>query len=122
MRHLARFASIFVLLLAGPALATAAEKENGKLKSPVDERGLERLQRETGARVRFSRATGAARFVSIDPGAGRDLMAAGGPAGVPGGKPSIGSAAKMPASPPAPLISAFSHSKSSRAPGLSGRT
>jgi len=79
MRHLARFASIFVLLLAGPALATAAEKENGKLKSPVDERGLERLQRETGARVSFSRATGAVRFVSIDPGAGGDLMAAGGP-------------------------------------------
>ena len=77
MRHLVRCASIFVLLLVGPALATASEKENGKHKAPIDERGVERLQLETGARVSFSPATGAVRFVSVPDGGG-DLMAAGG--------------------------------------------
>jgi Zn-dependent metalloprotease len=77
MRRLVRSVSIFVLLLAGPALATASEKEDGKRKAPIDERGIERLQMETGARVSFSRATGAVRFVSVPDGGG-DLMAAGG--------------------------------------------
>ena len=77
MRHLVRCASIVVLLLVGPALATASEKENGKHKAPIDERGVERLQMETGARVSFSPATGAVRFVSVPDGGG-DLMAAGG--------------------------------------------
>ena len=74
--------STFVLLLVGAGVAGAAEKENGKRKGPLDERALERLQNATGgrAKISYSRATGAARFISVDAegGAGADLMAAGG--------------------------------------------
>ena len=74
--------STFVLLLVGAGVAGAAEKENGKRKGPLDERAVERLQNATGgrAKISYSRATGAARFISVDAegGAGADLMAAGG--------------------------------------------
>ncbi len=64
-----------VLLLAGLAPAGAAEKGNGKGKG-LDPAGVERLQERTGgkARVSISRATGAVRFVAIEPGERGDLM------------------------------------------------
>ena len=72
-----------VLLLAG-GVAAAAEKGNGERKGPAaDERAIARLMGATGgrARISYSPATGAARFVSIQPqegGSAADLMAAGG--------------------------------------------
>ena len=65
----------FLLLLAGPGAAQAAEKENGKGKS-LDPAGVERLKQNTGgkARVSVSPATGAVRFVGIKPGERGDLM------------------------------------------------
>ena len=65
----------FLLLLAGPGAALAAEKENGKGKS-LDPAGVERLRQNTGgkARVSISPATGAVRFVGIEPGERGDLM------------------------------------------------
>lgn len=65
----------FVLLLAGPGLAQAAEKENGKGKG-LDPAGVERLREKTGgkARVSISPATGAARFVNLEAGFRGDLM------------------------------------------------
>ncbi len=65
----------FVLLLAGPGSAQAAEKENGKRKG-LDPAGVERLREKTGgkARVSISPATGAARFVSMEAGFRGDLM------------------------------------------------
>ena len=65
----------FLLLLAGPGAAQAAEKENGKGKS-LDPAGVERLRQNTGgkARVSISTATGAVRFVGIEPGERGDLM------------------------------------------------
>ena len=65
----------FLLLLAGPGAALAAEKENGKGKS-LDPAGVERLKQSTGgkARVSISPATGAVRFVGLEPGERGDLM------------------------------------------------
>ena len=82
MRKLCRvsWAVAFVLLLAGSGVAGAAEKENGKQKRPGDELALERLRNAAGgqAEIRISRATGVPRFISVDPDASGDLMAAGG--------------------------------------------
>ncbi len=85
MRKLSLLSSAlaFVLLLAGSGSARAAEKANGKGHGSIDEKGLERLRERTGGRaqVSFSRATGAVRFVSIEPGEGgesADLMASSG--------------------------------------------
>ena len=47
----------------------AAEKENGKQKGNADPRAVERLLDATGGRaqISYSRATGAARFVTSLP-------------------------------------------------------
>ncbi len=77
MRRVGIFLSglAFLLLLAGPGTALAAEKENGKHKG-LDPAGVDRLERNTGgkARVSISAATGAVRFVGIEPGERGDLM------------------------------------------------
>jgi Zn-dependent metalloprotease len=69
------FGLAFVLLLAGPGSAGAAEKENGKRRS-LDPAGIERLKERTGghARVSVSEATGAVRFVNLEAGFHGDLM------------------------------------------------
>jgi len=66
-----------VLLLAVPALAAAAEKNNGKGKT-LDPAGIERLKGSAAGRVRVStsEATGAVRFAAVEPGERGDLMPA----------------------------------------------
>ena len=59
MRHLVRCASIFVLLLVGPALATASEKENGK---QIDSTWS--YQPRTGPAVTFSGGRDLARYLA----------------------------------------------------------
>src|SRR5262245_37401567 len=73
----------FVLLLVGPGVAGAAEKQDGKRTSPTDLNSLDRLRERAGGRTRISvsRATGSVRFLSIEPaegGEGADLMASSG--------------------------------------------
>jgi Zn-dependent metalloprotease len=63
------------LVLAVPALAAAAGKENGKSKS-LDPAGIERLKSSAAGPVRVStsEATGSVRFAGIEPGESGDLM------------------------------------------------
>jgi Zn-dependent metalloprotease len=74
-KALALGSAAFVLLLAGPAVVRAAEKEDGKHKA-LDPAGIQRLRDRTGgrARVSTSSATGAARFVNLEAGFQGDLM------------------------------------------------
>ena len=65
-----------VLLLAGPGVAGAAEKEDGKHKG-LDPAGVERLRAGGMVRVTVSEATGAVRFAGIEAGAVGDLMSSG---------------------------------------------
>ncbi len=81
MRRVVSFlVGAFILLFVGPIAAGAAEKEKEKHRDSIDPAGIERLQGQTGGRaqVSVSKATGAARFVTIAPdaaGAAGDLMA-----------------------------------------------
>jgi Zn-dependent metalloprotease len=83
MRRVGIFLSGFVsvLLLVGSGTVLAGEKENGKEKS-LDPAGVERLKQSMGgkARVSISTATGAVRFVGIEPGESGDLMVSSGAA------------------------------------------
>ena len=79
--HRMRWSIALVLLLAGSGFARAGDKENGKTKSPAHTQAVERLMNATGGRAKItdSRATGAARFVTVpaeEGSAGADLMAA----------------------------------------------
>ena len=63
------------LVLAVPALTSAAGKENGRGKT-LDPAGIERLKSSAAGRVRVStsNATGAVSFAAVEPGEGGDLL------------------------------------------------